>query len=670
MKRFILVLICSIYATLLFAQKNNGAIKFGDITTNDLATKIYSIDSQANAVVLYNYGHSKMEANSEGAFNLVNTFHQKIKILNKEAFDLANYKIYLFNNEGGNEKIESFQAATYNLVNGEIITTKVEKSSLKKSKINEDSTLNEFTFSDIQEGSIIECSYKIISPDVREMRDWFFQLSYPVLWSEFYFIYPNMFEFVALKKGVHKFSEETVYTTNERYDIMIPQGVDAGGFDGNMPTINNKWVMQNIPAMEKQNFVTSMYNYLASIRFYISGIRLPGAGFKSTIPTWIALSKGLMASENFGAEINKKPSWAKDEVKRLTAGITDNLEKAKKIYNYVQSNIKVNYTSNIDISFPIKKIFQNKKGNAIQVNALLATLLSSADLPVKPILLSTRENGKPSELYPIIDEFNYMVCYLEINDQKYFLDASSNKLGFGKLPLKCYNGAARLIDTTMPSIINISADSLLETTKTNVYIINKEEGLGMTGSFTSSLGYSKSTEIRERLLTNNESDIFNEQKNKFEFKTDITNSVIENLNDLETSLNLKYNFSLDSEAETINFLPLLTEAIKENPFKETKRNYPIEMPYTISQTYLFSMETPKEYEIAEMPKSARILLNETEGLFEYLIAKKSNGSIQLKCVVKINVANFNAAEDFETLKGFYNFIIQKESEPIVFKKKK
>ncbi|HNF30548.1 MAG TPA: hypothetical protein PLY81_09735, partial [Chitinophagaceae bacterium] len=105
-------------------------------------------------------------------------------------------------------------------------------------------------------------------------------------------------------------------------------------------------------------------------------------------------------------------------------------------------------------------------------------------------------------------------------------------------------------------------------------------------------------------------------------------------------------------------------------FKETKRNYPIEMPYTISQTYLFSMETPKGYEIAEMPKSARILLNETEGLFEYLIAKKSNGSIQLKCVVKINVANFNAAEDFETLKGFYNFIIQKESEPIVFKKKK
>jgi hypothetical protein len=668
MKKFITVLTCSIYATLLFAQKNKDVVKFGTITPNDFATNVYSLDSQANAIVLYNYGQSKMEANNEGSFSLVNTFHQKIKILNKKAFDLANFKIYLFNNEGANERVESFQAATYNLVNGEVKSTKVEKSTIKKVKLNKDTTVQEFTFQDVQEGSIIECYYKIIAPDFREMRDWFFQLSYPVLWSEFYFIYPNMFEFVRLKKGFHKYLEDTVYTTTEHYDIMVPEGVDVGGFNGNLPTINNKFVMQNIPSMEEQNFVTSMSNNLASIRFYISGVRLPGVGYKSTLPTWNALSKGLMESEHFGADINKKPTWAKEEVNTITAGLTDELDKAKKIYYYIQSNIKTTDPSEIKISTPIKKVFQNKKGNVIEVNALLATMLSAANLVVKPVLLSTRENGKPSELYPIIDEFNYMVCYVEINNQKYFLDATSNKLGFGKLPLKCYNGSARLIDTAMPAIINISADSLVENTKTNVYIINKEDGQGMTGSITSTLGYAKSTEIREQLVTGNEANIFNIQKSKFEFKTDITNTVLENLTDLEAPLNLKYNFSIDTEPETIHFLPMLTEAIKENPFKGAKRNYPIEMPYTISNTYLFNMEIPKGYEVAEIPKSARILLNETEGMFEYLIAKKSTGSIQLKCVVKINVANFKAAEDFDTLKGFYNFIIQKQAEPIVFKK--
>jgi hypothetical protein len=53
-------------------------------------------------------------------------------------------------------------------------------------------------------------------------------------------------------------------------------------------------------------------------------------------------------------------------------------------------------------------------------------------------------------------------------------------------------------------------------------------------------------------------------------------------------------------------------------------------------------------------------------MFEYLIGKVGN-SIQLRCTLKMNIANFNI-EDYETLRNFYGLIVQKQSEQIVFKK--
>nr|MCU0322852.1 DUF3858 domain-containing protein [Chitinophagaceae bacterium] len=94
--------------------------------------------------------------------------------------------------------------------------------------------------------------------------------------------------------------------------------------------------------------------------------------------------------------------------------------------------------------------------------------------------------------------------------------------------------------------------------------------------------------------------------------------------------------------------------------------FPVEMPYKTSETYILNMEIPKGYEIDEKPKGARVKFNETEGMFEYLIGKVGN-SIQLRCTLKMNIANFNI-EDYETLRNFYGLIVQKQSEQIVFKK--
>jgi hypothetical protein len=125
---------------------------------------------------------------------------------------------------------------------------------------------------------------------------------------------------------------------------------------------------------------------------------------------------------------------------------------------------------------------------------------------------------------------------------------------------------------------------------------------------------------------------------------------------------MDFNFQDD----IIYFNPVLDATNEENPFKAAERVYPVEMPACIDETYIFNMEVPKGYKVEELPKSARVMLNEDEGMFEYLIAE-SGGRIQLRCHTAIKKANFDPS-DYQTLRDFFGYIVKKQAEQIVFKK--
>jgi hypothetical protein len=88
----------------------------------------------------------------------------------------------------------------------------------------------------------------------------------------------------------------------------------------------------------------------------------------------------------------------------------------------------------------------------------------------------------------------------------------------------------------------------------------------------------------------------------------------------------------------------------------------------MDETYVLNMEIPNGYVVDEMPKSARVSLNGTEGSFEYIIAK-DDASIQMRSRIRLNKATFEP-DDYSTLRDFFAFIVKQQSEQIVFKKKK
>jgi hypothetical protein len=81
------------------------------------------------------------------------------------------------------------------------------------------------------------------------------------------------------------------------------------------------------------------------------------------------------------------------------------------------------------------------------------------------------------------------------------------------------------------------------------------------------------------------------------------------------------------------------------------------------------MEVPQGYVVDELPKQMVVKLDEKEsGYFEYRISH-SGSTISLRSRVKFNRTLF-ANEEYENLREFFNMIVNKQSEQVVFKKKK
>ena len=108
--------------------------------------------------------------------------------------------------------------------------------------------------------------------------------------------------------------------------------------------------------------------------------------------------------------------------------------------------------------------------------------------------------------------------------------------------------------------------------------------------------------------------------------------------------------------------------MKKNPFVSAERLYPVEMPYLTNEVYVLNMEIPEGYMVEELPKSSRVKFNEDEGMFEYLI-RKDDKYVQLRCKLSLEKTLY-LPEDYQTLREFFSYVVQKESEQIVFKKKK
>lgn len=656
-----------------YAQ-DKSKVQFGKVVPADFTLpETPIIDSNANAVILFEAGTVHFVGNSNGWFSYVYKYQIRAKILNKKAFDLAKVSIHQYIDEDSKETLDNLTGTTYNLENGKVTEIHLDKNEIFDDKEEKHHYYKKFTLPAVREGSIIEYTYTITSPYNFSLPEWDFQsVEYPCLWSEYGVNIPQTLSYVFVKQGVHNFVIDKSGTGHESYRVTEPGTRSLSNTNGqdlfvNANTIKHQWAMKDIPAFHEENYLSSPRNYLDKIELQLSSI-YDGEESKAQTNTWKKATEELLSREDFGGSLKDDNDWLNETLATITGDITDPLENAKAIYYYVSNNFNWNNHNDRFIRTSLRDVFKKNSGDVGELNLLLIAMLRKKYITADPVLLSTRDYGFNLANYPVLDRLNYVITRVTINGQVYYLDPAHRQLGFGRLAGDCYNGHARIISKIDSGSVFFWADSLKEKKTTMVLISNSSNGV-LEGSFQSTLGSQESYNTRRLVNEIGEKSYFKRIQTGYGEDLEIADPSIDSLQRPEDPVKINYNFKYTqaSGSSLIYFNPLFGEAWHENPFKAAERKYPVEMPYAMDDTYIFNMEIPEGYMVDELPKSAKVVYNGEEGSFEYIVGKEG-GQIQLRCRLRLNKATFTP-EDYGTLRDFFAFIVKKENEPIVLKKK-
>lgn len=661
-----------LFSCTTFAQDKSPA-RFGKISAEDFKQTRYDLDTGASAVILADIGSTAFDSGSEW-FEQVYKRYKRIKILNKNGYDMADEEIYLHQQGSKEESLHHLKAVTYNLENGKVVETKLESKAVFTEKLDKNNILKKFTLPNVKEGSIIEISYTINSEFPYYLRSWAFQGQHPVLWSEYEVELPEYYEYIFLSQGYNPFYIKDSENSRKTYNLRVHTQAGYGYSNVNTENVSvspgvtrHRWVMKDVAPLKEEGFVTTLRNHIASIEFQLASIRYPNYPVQPVMSTWPKFMEEMMKDEEYAGPLTNNNGFLMRTVDEVTKGASDPLDKAKRIYAFVRDNYTCTDFSAVYAKQSLKTTFSKKSGNVSEINLLLVAMLKAAELDAAPVLLSTRDHGKVYALYPIAARFNYTVANVRIAEHDYQMDATRPYLGFGKLHADCYNGHARMVNAEAEPLA-FEPDSLREMEVTGVFISPDEKGV-FTGHFQQQATYLNSYSLREKIRQKGEEAYFKELEKDFRAPIKLSNGKIDSLDRYSFPAVVEYDFKLDLEDENgmIYLNPMFSEALRSNPFKSAVRRYPVEMQAVPDVNYTLSMQLPENYTVEDMPKSAIVKFNDGEGVFQFLTGQQGN-MLQMRSRLKLSRATYSP-EEYESLRQFFDIVVKKHAEQIVLKKK-
>lgn len=581
-----------------YSQENYNSENYR-VTLDDIKSTTFVKDTTANALVIYERGNSYVD---KYEFDLRTEVQHKIKILNREGFDNATVVIYLYNNESKSEKVEKIIATTYNLINGEVIKTNLSEKDIFREKYDENHTLVKFTLPNIKEGSVITYSYSLTSPFMFNYKGWHFQDDIPKLYSEYVTSIPGNWQYnTKLVGGRTLFKNESVL---ERDCLIAYNG-------GKAACVNSIYVMKDIPAFIEEDYMTTKMNYLARVEYELKTF-MDFTGYKNDYTkTWETVDDEFKKDQNIGRQLSKSVA-ASDLLTADVLNESDALKKAISIYKYVQENYTWNEEFNIFKDVSVKDLIKDKSGNVSEINILLHSLLEEAGIDVKPVLLSTRNNGFATQIFPVISEFNYLIVQATINNETYFLDATDKYLSFGDIPFRCLNQYGRLLDFKKGSEwIDIAPKSVSQFLYNAT--INLDESNKLTGKISGKTTGYHALNFKKAYYPNKESYVDGLENNYPNIE--ITKHEVTTEGKTSPDFSESYDIDLNTEVigDNIYLNPFLVKFFTENPFKLQERTYPIDFGFKDSYFYMLNINFGDKYAVLELPEDFIIALPNNSG---------------------------------------------------------
>ena len=634
--------------------------KLPDITVDDLKVTHCSIDSSANAQILYEIGETRF---LEDIQNIDYEFTKtaRIQILNKDGYEHGEIKIYFYSKDAYNqETVSDFKATSYSLENGEIVQNSVRNNALITEKISDKVALKKYAFTNLKPGTIIEYTYKITSPYLMHLPPWYFQHDIPAIFSGYKISINPRVSYVLQNKGFMNFDFDTVYTR--------PYGTGSNSVPQVLTVY--EWELSDVPAFTDDKYVTTDDDYLQSMWFQLESYNFRNGVHRKFNTTWKQMSDGLLNEiDGFGGYIKQNKSNDKRVVEQLDLSGKDEYEKIEIIVQYVKNNFRFNNRFGINADQLKNEMYVTKTGNDASINLLLLSLLNTAGIEANPLLVSTRSNGEVYYQYPMLTSFNYVVVLAKTNDGSIILDATDPYLPNDAIPYYCINDYGfevkkmnRNEDANfyplnplgnkirMQQVITINP----ETDSINVVIAAKFKGYN-------------AARYRKYYADNGKTGLLDYFKEKI--TGEISDITIEKQEEIDKDLVIK--FVIENRLEKIGSRliidPFIYNDYADAIFVNETRDYPVDFGNTYNEKFVVTFQIPEGYEIDFVPEN--VSMSDLDNSLVYkAVVIRNNNIIQILSDINITKSRYEK-EDYQALKTFFDKIVEFHNQKIILKKK-
>ena len=441
MKRTVMHMMLLAITMTVNAQSIEPNLKWGKPTDQELNMTEYAADKDADAVVLYHKTDVSYEFinNDFRVFYRVNT---RLKVLKPEGKRLADGQIVYVENETNrtrHEIVSGLKATAYNMENGKLVKTKMERSMTSVERLDKNQLVTKFSVPQVKVGTVIEYEYRIESDFYGNIRDWYAQRDIPVLYTCYELSIPEWFTFNI---------EETGMNRMEKKEDSQPMTLLFSGGTENILTNIKTFIGRNLPALKDDDFVWHATDYGDKVTAELAGIFIPGSVYKSYTSTWDDVDNQLLNDEDFGGRL-KRSSPLKDEIIAAgIPGISDKKERIAAVWQLLKSRVRWNG----DYAFwgkSASKVLKEGTGTNADINFLLINMLQDAGIESVPIVMRRRDSGILPLSHSSLKYLNTFVVGIQMDDSTMaYLDGSAGDGYLNVLPAKLLVSRARVVKKT------------------------------------------------------------------------------------------------------------------------------------------------------------------------------------------------------------------------------
>ncbi len=640
----------------LYAQ--DPPIQWGVIPKEDLEMKCYPADTNASALILCDYGESSLT----NELNIVFRRHARIKILAPKGYTWGTFTIPLYSYED-REELHNIEGATYYLDDrGEVLKRDLESNDIIKQEGDVKHTVYKFTLPGLKPGCIIEVRYDIESKSFGNIYDWVFQHSEPVRWSEYRIRAPICIAYSAVLLGYEPFAVQEIGEVSQLFSgLRTVLGADY------VKCNLHRWAAKNLPALRDEPFITTIDDYVNKVDVQLAGYAFVHRAVERTMNTWGSLVNELVDYKDFLQRVDDTRRVRK-KAEEIVHGLSSPEEKIKAIFAWVSKSFVCNGPNQKYSERDVNDVLDSKNGSNADITFLLLSLFRSIGIDADPVLLSTRDNGKIQDLYPIESQFNYVLARATLGSKIFYFDATDPMRPWDLLPTKVLNTRGLVIKKD--SVIWAPLTTREQYGNVSFASIHVQPDGTMRGTLED--GYRKYAALlaRQGLRKKKDLEIAREQFATEEAGITIDSVKVEGRDSIDMPLKLKAWISSPSYAQSngdlIYINPHILHRSKENPFKTRIRKFPVDYSYQRSSTSVTTLLLPAGFAVKSMPTDRTLRVGPNFLIYSRKIQADSQ---QVQMMKKLDIRETEIDPIYYAeLKNFYEQMVAIESEQIVLER--